>query len=119
MKKAWWECGRSQLEPYIPGVVWGQARASMAAKDQEGIQWLTGSGAGGPLFLLPMCVLVPQSCPALCDPIDCSPQGFSVHEILKGIFPTQGSNLDLPHCDQIYWLSHQGSFELSYFLVFP
>ena len=21
MKKAWWECGRSQLEPYIPGVV--------------------------------------------------------------------------------------------------
>ena len=46
MKKAWWECGRSRLEPYIPGVFWGQARASMAAKDQEGIQWLTGSGAG-------------------------------------------------------------------------
>lgn len=56
MKKAWWECGRSRLESYIPGVFWGQARASMAAKDQEGIQWLTGSGAGGPLFLLPMCV---------------------------------------------------------------
>ena len=83
MKKAWWECGRSQLEPYIPGVVWGQARASMAAKDQKGIQWLTGSGAGGPLFLLPMGVLVSQSCPVLCDPIDCSPQGSSVHEILQ------------------------------------
>ena len=24
-----------------------------------------------------------QSCPNLCDPIDCSPPGFSVHAILK------------------------------------
>ena len=24
-----------------------------------------------------------QSCPTLCDPIDCSPPGFSVHEILQ------------------------------------
>ena len=29
---------------------------------------------------------------------------------LQGIFPTQGSNLGLPHCRQIpYQLSHQGS----------
>ena len=26
-------------------------------------------------------VLVAQSCPILCDPMDCSPLGFSVHEI--------------------------------------
>ena len=25
----------------------------------------------------------PQLCSTLCDPIDCSPPGFSVHEILK------------------------------------
>ena len=26
---------------------------------------------------------VAQSCPTLCDPVDCSPPGFSVHEILQ------------------------------------
>ena len=46
-----------------------------------------------------------QSCPTLCNPMDCSPLGFSVHGILwtrilewgchfllQEIFPTQGSN---------------------------
>ena len=28
-------------------------------------------------------VLVAQSCPALCDPIDCNPPGSSVHGILQ------------------------------------
>ena len=28
-------------------------------------------------------VLTIQSCPALCDPMDCNPPGFSVHEILQ------------------------------------
>ena len=28
-------------------------------------------------------VLVTQSCPTLCDPMDCSPPGFSVHGILQ------------------------------------
>ena len=32
------------------------------------------------------------------------------HFILQGILPTQGLNLDLPHCGQIlYHLSHKGS----------
>ena len=32
------------------------------------------------------------------------------HFLLQGIFPTQGSNLGLPHCRQtLYRLSHQGS----------
>ena len=48
---------------------------------------------------------VAQSCPTLCDPMDCSLPGSSVHGILhakilgmgchflpQGIFPTQGSN---------------------------
>ena len=57
-----------------------------------------------------MC-LVAQSCPTLCDPMDCSPPvlggssgkntrvGF--HPLLQGIFPTQKSNpnfLRLLHC---------------------
>ena len=29
------------------------------------------------------CVLVTQSCPALWDPVDCSPPGFSIHETLQ------------------------------------
>ena len=67
-------------------------------------------------------VLDAQSCPTLHDPMDCSPQGSSVHGIvqartgvgshvlLQGIFLSQKSNLGLPHCGQIlYHLSHQGS----------
>ena len=30
-----------------------------------------------------VCVLVTQSCSTLCDPMDCSPPGSSVHEILQ------------------------------------
>ena len=49
----------------------------------------------------------------LCDSVDCSPPGSSVHGILqarilewvaisfsRGIFPTQGSNPGLLHCRQ-------------------
>ena len=67
--------------------------------------------------------LVSQSCPTLCDPMDCTPSGSSVHgdstgkntkvgchAILQGIFPTQESNPGLVHCRQIlYHLSHQVS----------
>ena len=69
-----------------------------------------------------MC-LVTQSCLPLCEPMDCSPPGSSVHGnfpgkntgvgchvLLQGIFPTHGSNLGLPHWRWIlYCLSHQGS----------
>ena len=33
--------------------------------------------------LLCVCVLVAKSCPTLCNPIDCSPPGPSVHGILQ------------------------------------
>ena len=66
---------------------------------------------------------VTQSCPTLCDPMDCSLPGSSVHgdspgkntgvgchALLQGIFPTQELNPGLPHCRQtLYHLSHQGS----------
>ena len=54
-----------------------------------------------------MCAKLLQLCPTLCDPVDCSPPGSSVHGIdspgkntgvgcpalLQGIFLIQGSNL--------------------------
>ena len=66
-------------------------------------------------------VKVDRSCPTLCDPMDCSPPGASVHgdsrgmdtrvachALLQRIFPTQGLNPGLPHCRWIlYQLSHQ------------
>ena len=63
-----------------------------------------------------------QSCPSLCDPMDCSPPGCSVHEdspgrntgvgchaLLQGSFPIQGWNPGLLHCRHVlYCPSHQG-----------
>ena len=71
---------------------------------------------------VPMC-LVTQLCPTLCNLMDCSLPGSSVHgnssgkntrggchALLQGIFQTQGSNPGLPHCRWIlYHLNHQGS----------
>ena len=67
--------------------------------------------------------LVAQSSPTLCDPMDCSSPGSSVHwdspgkntgvgchALLQGIFSTQKSNPGLPHCRWIlYQLNYQGS----------
>ena len=62
--------------------------------------------------------LVSQSCLTLCDPMDCSLPGFSVHGdfpgkntgvgchvLLQGIFPTQGSNPALSHYRRILFPS--------------
>ena len=70
-----------------------------------------------------MKTLVAQSCPILCNPMDCSLPGSSVHGIFqarilgwvaisfsRGIFLTRRSNPGLPHYRQTpYPLSHQGS----------
>jgi len=50
---------------------------------------------------------ISQSCPTLCDPMDCSPPGSSVHGIFqarilewvtitfpRGMFPTQGTFIE-------------------------
>ena len=66
---------------------------------------------------------VTQLCPTLCNPMNCSPPGSSLHGILQGrilewvIIPfsrrsslTQGLNLGLLYYRQILCcLSHQGS----------
>ena len=67
----------------------------------------TGLKASFQLHML-LCLLLLQSCPTPCIPVDCSSQGSSVHGIipgknpgvgccafLQGIFPIQGSNLCL------------------------
>ena len=75
-------------------------------------------GEGEPLGKLPWSQEseseVAQSCPTLCDPMDCSLPGSSLHGILQarvlewvaifllqGIFLTQGSNLGLSHSRQV------------------
>ena len=77
--------------------------------------------------------LVVQSCPTLCDPMDCGPPGSSVHEdspgkntgvgchvLLQGVFPTQGLNPGLPHCTWfLYHLSHQGSQWILDWVAYP
>ena len=76
---------------------------------------------------------VTQLCPTVCDPMDCSPPGSSVHRdspgqntgigchaLIQGIFPTQGLKPGLPHCRQIlYHLSHQGSPRILQCIVYP
>ena len=77
--------------------------------------------------------LVAQSCPALCDPMDCNPPGSSVHvdssekntgvgchALLPGIFSTQGSNPGLLHCRRsLYHLNHQGSPRILELVAYP
>ena len=72
-------------------------------------------------------------CLTLCDPMDRSLPGSSIHgdspgqntglgchALLQGIFPTQGPNPGLPHCRQIlYQLSHQGSPRVLEWAVYP
>ena len=80
-----------------------------------------------------MLCLVIQSCPTLCDSMDCSPPGSFVHggspgkntgvdlhALLQGIFPTQGSNPGLLHCRWIlYQLSHKGSPRILEWVAYP
>ena len=73
-----------------------------------------------------MLCLVTQLCLNLCDPMDCSWPGASVHGLLqarilecvaipfsRGIFPTQGLKPGLLHCRGIFYhLSYQGSLQM-------
>ena len=69
----------------------------------------------------------------LCNPMDCSLPGSSVHgdspgkntgvgchALLQRVFPTQRLNLGLPHCRRIlYHLSHQGSPRIPEWVAYP
>ena len=86
---------------------------------------MTGTQLGSdkdPQETTQLCIIA-QSCLTLCDPMDCSPPGTSVHGdspgkntrvsshvLLQGISPTQGENPGLLFGRRIlYHLSHQGS----------
>ena len=72
--------------------------------------------------------LVAQSCLTLCDSLNCSLPGSSVHwdspgkytgmgcHALQGIFPTQGSNPGLLHCRQIlyHWATREVHVEYKF-----
>ena len=112
------ESWNSQSRPQSRGGLGrsGPLGASLPASGtHSGIQDQTGRVSGQKVK-----VLVTQSCPTLCDPMDCSTPGSSVLGILRqghwsglpsllqGIFPSQGLNPGLLHCRQIlYCLSHQ------------
>ena len=72
-------------------------------------------------------VKVAQSCPTLCPHGPYSPwnspgqnTGVGSLSLLQGIFPTQGSNLGLPHCRRIlYQLSHKGSPRILEWVAYP
>ena len=81
-------------------------------------------GGGGYVSDKMKVLVAAQSCLILCDPIDCSLPGFSVHgdspgkntgvgshSLLQGIFQAQGLNPGLLHrqADFFSCLSHQGS----------
>ena len=77
--------------------------------------------------------LVTQSCPTLCNLMDCSPPGSSVHGdspgkntivgchvLLQGIVLTQELSPGLPHCRQIlYHLNNQGSPRILEWVAYP
>ena len=81
----------------------------------------------------PVLCLVAQSCPILWNPMGCSPPGSFVqgdfpgkntrvgcHALLQGIFPTQESNPDLPHCRRIlYHLIYQRSPRILKGVAYP
>ena len=70
-----------------------------------------------------------QSCPILCDPMDCSlpvnsvlgdypgkNTGVGCHALLQEIFPTQGSNPGLPHYRQILYQVHYQGNQATYYI---
>ena len=81
-------------------------------------KYLTTGNEKENAMVLKVKVKVAQSCPTLCDPVDYTADGIlqagitgvGSHSLLQGIFPTQGSNPDLPPCRWIlYCLNHQRS----------
>ena len=89
--------------------------------------------SGKPWISYAVLCLVAQPCLTLCDPMDCSLPGSSVHgdspgkntgvdchAVLQEIFSNQGSNPGLPHCRQIlYCLSHRGSPRILEWVAYP
>ena len=61
------------LNPYLLHLLHWQVDSLLLS--HLGRPWHAGGSSG-------VCVSA-QSCPTLCDPVNCSPQGFSVHRIFR------------------------------------
>ena len=122
--------GTQWSKPSCPQATWGPSRDSHSfhislpscpQAHSPRCTFLVGFSQGRAVLCL-----VAQSCLTLCDPMNRSPPGSSVHgdspgkntgvgchAFLQGILPTQGSNPGLPHCRWIlYHLGHQGSLRM-------
>ena len=110
MRKDGCDCalGRFREKRALGTVAWGLLRGRDVMFEPCWIPLVLWSSAFVSLFLFFVLCLVAQSCPALCNPMDCSPPGSSVHgdspgkntgvgchALLQRIFPTQGLNLRL------------------------
>ena len=104
--------------------------------ENRGVDMVWGGGMGWILGIrtdvYTLCCAKSLSCVRLCNPMDCSPPGSSVHEdspgknigvsyhaLLEGIFPTQGSNVGLIADRFFYHLSHQGSQRILAWVAYP
>ena len=104
---------------------------------EDGGILLGGAGGDGVDFqgistVVLMC-LVAQFCPTLCDTMDCSPPGSSMHGIsqsrilewvaiflLQGIFLTRGLNPSFPSLLHCRWILYLLSYEaVQFFRSFP
>ena len=116
---------------------WNSCQKSKIDHLYEGFFWVLSSisliymSVLMPHCCVCMCVLATQSCLTFCDlmdgmeptrllyPWDSSGKdtGLGCHSLLQGIFPTQGSNPDLPHCTPILLPSEPPveSFEIGKF----
>ena len=102
VSKGWGEAGRGQALEGTGGLVKGTAFYSESVGWGNLIKWCMHS----------VCI---KSCQTLCDPMDCSLPGSSVHGIFqatilewivicsRGVFPNQGSNLLLSSL--LHWLA--------------
>ena len=104
------------------------SRGSSQPRDQTQVSCIAGGFFTSWVTRAVHKVKFTQSCPTLCDTMDCTVHGILQPRILewvafpfcKGIFPIQWSNRGLPHCRWIlHQLSHQGISRIVKAMVFP
>ena len=90
----------------VPGILQARTPEWAATSFSNAWEWKVRvklSGSSWPRGLQPTRLLCPWDFPGKSSEVGC-------HALLQGIFPTQGSNLGLPHCRQIlHQLSDQAN----------
>ena len=120
-------CGWYSLSPHH--ISWFLRPSMATSLSSSGSVLLSLLGGGlGQGWGKDMCSVI-QSCPTVCDPMDCSPlgscpwnfpgknTGVGCHFLLQRIFLTQGSNRRLLHCRQILYRQSSGKHTRGRMLV--